>query len=51
MIQGQLPQENTRLPQAAASHAGLCRRRLTLHSVPLPPPGLSEPEAPNQLLL
>ena len=32
-------------------HAGLCCHRLTLHSVPLPPPGLSELEPPNQLLL
>ena len=32
-------------------HAGLWRCKLTLHSVPLPPTGLSEPEPPNQLLL
>ena len=32
-------------------HVSLCRRRLAPHSVPLPPPGLSEPEPPNQLLL
>ena len=31
--------------------AGLCLRRLALHSVPLPPPHLIEPEPPNQLLL
>ena len=52
VIQGQLPWEHTwqclRLLQYRAS---LCRRRLALHSVPLPPPGLSEPEPPNQLLL
>ena len=28
-------------------HAGLCRWRLTLHSVPLPSQGLSEPEPPS----
>ena len=32
-------------------HAGLCRRRPAPHSVPLPTPGLSEPEPPNQRLL
>ena len=32
-------------------HTGLCHRRLTLHSTPLPPCGQSEPEPPNQLLL
>ena len=32
-------------------HAGLCCRRLVPHSIPLPHPGLSEPEPPNQLLL
>ena len=32
-------------------HAHLYRHRLALHSVPHPPPGLSEPKAPNQPLL
>ena len=32
-------------------HADLCHLRLTTHSVPLPPLGLSEPEPPNQLFL
>ena len=32
-------------------HATLCHRRLAPHSIPLPPPGLSEPEPPKQLLL
>ena len=32
-------------------HAGLCCLRLVLHSIHLTPPGLSEPEPPNQLLL
>ena len=32
-------------------HASFCRCRLAPHSIPLPPPSLSEPEPPNQLLL
>ena len=32
-------------------HASLCCRRLVPHSVPLPLPGLSEPEPPNKPLL
>ena len=32
-------------------HAGLCCQRLAPHSIPLPLPGLSEPEPPSQLLL
>ena len=31
-------------------HTGLCCSRLAPHSIPLPPPGLSEPKPPNQLL-
>ena len=50
-IQGQLPRENTCRLRLVQHHAGLCRRRLAPHSVPLPPRGLSKPEAPNQLLL
>ena len=45
------PGECTARLRLLQRHAGLCRRRLTLHSVLLPPPGLSEPEPPNQLLL
>ena len=52
VIQGQLPRENAR-------HAsGCCNVTMPLppqarpaSSVPLPPPGLSEPESPKQLLL
>ena len=32
-------------------HAGLCRRRLAQHSIPLPHTVLSEPEPLKQLLL
>ena len=32
-------------------HASLCRHRLTLHTIPLLPPALSEPEPLNQALL
>ena len=32
-------------------HAGLCHPKLAPHSVPLSPPGPSEPEPPKQLLL
>ena len=52
VIQGQLPPENTWhasgccniTPDSASAGS-------PLHSVPLPPPSLSEPEPPNQLLL
>ena len=43
VVQGQLPQENARRPLPLQAHPA--------SSVPLPPPGLSEPEPPKQLLL
>ena len=43
---GQLPWENTWSLRLVQHHAGLCRRRLSLHSICLPPPSLSEPEPP-----
>ena len=45
------PGEHTARLRLLQCHAGLCHRRLTLHSIHLPLPGLSEPEPPNQLLL
>ena len=40
------PREHTARLRLLQRHAGLCRCRLTLHSVPFPPPHLSEPEPP-----
>ena len=45
------PGEHTACLRLVQRHTSLCRHRLAQHSVPLPPPGLSEPELPNQLLL
>ena len=39
------------VPRLLQHYAGLCHPRLAPHSIPLPPPGLREPEPPNQLLL
>ena len=49
MIQGQLRRENA--PQAAATSRWPLPPRARPASVPLPPPVLSEPEPPKQLLL
>ena len=42
--------EHTACLRLLQCHAGLCCRRLAQHSIPLPLPGLSEPEPLNQLL-
>ena len=44
------PGEYTACLRLLQCHTGLCRCRLTPHSVPLPTPSLSEPEPPYQLL-
>ena len=52
VIRGQLPRENTRHASGCCNVThGLCCRRLTPHSIPLPLPSLSEAEPPNHLLL
>ena len=43
--------EHTAHPRQLQHNAGVCHHRLAPHSVPRPPPGLSEPEPSNQLLL
>ena len=40
------PGEHTVSLRLLQRHAALCHHRLTTHSVPLPPPDLSEPEPP-----
>ena len=44
------PGEHTSCLRLLQCHASLCCHRLTPHSVPLLPPGLSEPDRPSQLL-
>ena len=45
------PGEHTAHLRVLHHQAGLCTRRFAPHSVPLPPPGLSEAEPLNQLLI
>ena len=42
--------EHTACLRTLQRHVGLCCRRLNPHSIPLPPPSLSEPEPPKQPL-
>ena len=52
VIQGQLPRENARHASGCCNvTTPLTPQARPTSSVPLPPPGLSEPEPPNQLLL
>ena len=44
------PAEHTGRLRLLQCHANLCHHRLAQQSVPLPPPGLSQPESLNQLL-
>ena len=44
------PEEHTVCLRLLQRHEGLCHCTLTPHSIPHPPPGLSEAEQPNQLL-
>ena len=50
VIQGQLPRENARRASGWCNVMWPLPPQARPASVPLPPPGLSEPEPPNQLL-
>ena len=51
VIRGQLPRENTRRAWGCCNITTPLTPQACPASVPLPPPGLSEPEPPKQLLL